>query len=127
MLGYNEQVLKHFFKPACIQELDSVEPILRVRSGHCDLGEAVEIGIILADGGIVKQVYFKALGCPYLIACLSYLCGYLKGNSIAKIGQLDESKLIDLFSMPRNKQHVAFFCMDCMHKLQEKVGKKYEK
>jgi len=112
-MKYPERVTDYFFAPHHAGTLTG-ENIVRAKIGDPMLGDVIQLDLHLIEN-TVKTARFKALGDPYTIASVEWLCCQCEGLSLEKLLQLDLSAL----ELPTHKQYLYVLLRNCLHFITE--------
>jgi NifU-like protein involved in Fe-S cluster formation len=113
-MNYPAIVLEHFYAPRgqrCNSALD--DEYCLFESGRAGSLDSFRLTLTL-EGAKITGACFKALGCPYLIALLSYLCERLIGEELAYLKALSFTELVAQFEIPRTKWYLVTKVLDCL-------------
>lgn len=104
----SELVLKHFDKPQQLGKLDRSKPtVVYCRIGSEKIGEILDLYLNIDSKQKIKDVKFKALGNPYLIAGASFLCKKVLGLKVNEAEQISYQDIMNYLQFPTAKQATA--------------------
>jgi nitrogen fixation protein NifU and related proteins len=112
-MKYPERVTDYFFNPKHAGILTG-EGVLRAKIGDPILGDVIQLHLRHIEN-TVKTARFKALGDPYTIAAMEWLCCECEGLSLEKLIQLDLSAL----ELPTHKHYLYVLLGNCLHLITE--------
>jgi len=115
---YNESVRRRFAAPAHAGDLDEVVGrAIRAAAGDAASGLAIELRADVADG-CVRQMRFRARGCPHLIALLDGVCEKAEGAAVREIEGL-VAAVAEPLEVPRSKAGRLFLVEDGLRSIIE--------
>lgn len=98
--GPSDLLLSHFRAPRFLGTLPlDAEDVGTGRAGRPAEGALVRMQVRLGDKGLVRDVRFKAFGCPATIACASWTAERVHGRPALEAGALapaEISRALDL-------------------------------
>ena len=96
----------------------SAGSVQRSHSGSRAAGAEIELAAAVADGTI-RELRFKAFGCPYLLAALEYCCRSLRGKPLAAAAALGSGELVEALTVPQEKTGIILLVEDALRSLHE--------
>lgn len=105
---YNKIVQDYFFHPLHVGILDVSLPY-NVHCGQAQPNQNTLIDLFwMCDSqGIIKRSCFKAVGSPYLIAALEWLCRRIEGQNLWSLPPIDYQLLVQELGIPKLKYPIA--------------------
>ncbi len=107
---YNKLVEDCFFHPSHVGELDINEPLTghhERNMRHQNATIAIKLYIQCTHAGLIHRACFKAIGNPYVIAALEWLCRQIEGFSLDKLPPINYQILISVLEIPTSQYPVA--------------------
>ena len=109
MHGYTGLAKDHFFNPRNVGALDSEAFIGRAGSFTC--GAVVRVSLRIDESQRIAEAKFKATGCGFLVASLSFLTEQIQGETTGDAAVLAQSPASaisqPLGGFPENRTHCA--------------------
>jgi len=118
---YREQIVDHYKNPRNFGELD--DATVKVRETNASCGDMVE-WVMKIDGGKVKEVRFKGLGCAISTAAASMLTEKVKGKRIGDLGKISDEDMVELLGVKINLGRIK--CVTLPLKAMQKAVEEYE-
>lgn len=99
---YTEKVSKLFFYPKHVGVLDENQEL----TAHCSIVQEKQNTVInlfwqCTEQGIIQRACFKAVGSPYIIAGMEWLCAEVEGKKLDDLPSIDYQVLIKQFEIPK--------------------------
>lgn len=99
---YNKLVLDYFFNPKHVGILDKHQADIV----HCSIVQAkqntrMDLFWRIDKKGLIQRSCYKAVGSPYSIAALEWLCRQVEGKFLSDLPQLDYQALIEQLEIPK--------------------------
>ncbi len=105
---YNQIVEQYFFYPEHTGVIDLSNPLsAHLRRGQRQQGMLIDFYMQCAGDGLIQKVCFKAMGNPYTIASLEFLCRHLEGENISSLPEFNYSMLVKIMDIPNTQYPVA--------------------
>jgi len=102
---YTKEVMEHFANPANVGELENANGVGEVGNAKC--GDIMKMYLKI-EGGIIKDVRFKTLGCGAAIATSSVATQLIKGKTLEDALALSNKTVVDsLGGLPPAKLHCS--------------------
>ena len=106
-MNYNKLTTSLFFDLQHVGELDCALPMTVCSRISVAKNQCSELYLACDQNGWITQAYFKALGEPYLIAGLEWLCRNIVHTSIETHPNIDHAMIVDALSIPEAQYAVA--------------------
>ena len=111
---YNEAVRQRFAAPAYAGALGGDSPCRLAKSG-----DGQRFGIeFTRDGDRVREIRFRASGCPHMIAALDLACETATGQDGAGLAAITAAWLAHELDVPRSKIGRLFLVEDAFAEVQ---------
>ncbi len=106
---YNNIVMDCFLETRQVGVLDISAPLTVYLSAQQESQQLIIIHLYLQcdDQGLINKANFKAMGSPFVIAGLEWLCRETQGKSIYEIDKLNYKILIEKLAIPQSQYFVA--------------------
>lgn len=111
MINYNELTKKLFFAPEHAGKLDA--PASKTIISRFEAPGAKVSLTLLAEEGLILQARFQAMGEPFLIAGLEWICQNIQHSSLNIHPKTLHSDLISALEIPKTRYSVAFLVESC--------------
>jgi len=103
-------LLPPFLKPHFLAPKRVADPSRASHRGESEnqaCGDRLELGLWV-QGGRVERACFRARGCSAVIACASWVCDRLEGQSLEQLEKLDVGALLaEAGGLPATGAHAA--------------------
>ncbi|MFH1943822.1 MAG: iron-sulfur cluster assembly scaffold protein [bacterium] len=111
---YSDTVKDHFSNPRNVGELENPDAVGTAKN-EAD-GDHVQLHLRV-EGGRIKDVKMKVMGCVAAIASTSMLTEMVKGKSVEDALAVSGEALVDrLGGLPERKVHCSLTCIDALQK-----------
>jgi NifU-like protein involved in Fe-S cluster formation len=119
---YNNEVRARFENPVHAGDIEGDYAEVLV----ADVSESAQgARLVLAagiDAGIIREIRFRAFGCPHLIAAADSICEALVNQPVAGLASVDSNQLAERLSVPVRKTGRLLLIEDAARLLGEKAG-----
>ena len=106
---------QHFLQPQQVGSFDDKQKnIVSAMLGAPSTGGVVKLQLQLIGDGII-DARFKAYGCPYTIAIMSWLTGQIKDKKIQDAMALTAADIATQLQLPKTKAHCAMLAEDVLN------------
>lgn len=109
VLGYPEPVWQRFVAPRRAGRVDGATALVTV-AGR-DEATRLELSTRV-EAGLLAELRWRALGCPYLIASAERLAERLTGQPVQALAAVQSRDWIEALEMPIEKAHCALLLED---------------
>lgn len=125
-MSYNPLVEELFFHPKHNGVLDVNQPLtISVRQGIT--GSAMlDLYLACNQQGKIERACFKAIGSPFLLASLEWICRESQGSMLKHHLLLDHKQLIKKLEIPKNRYASALFAEKGYYSAIEKMNQLFE-
>lgn len=106
-MNYNKKTEELFFDTQHAGVLDLAKPFTICSRINLEKNKCSELYLACDENGLITQVYFKALGDPYLIAGFEWLCRSIEHTELRKHPCIDYSMIVDVLSIPKIRYAAA--------------------
>ncbi len=101
--AYSPGVLEHFAHPVHAGDLQARYPV-EARGEATEAGGGCQILLTAgSDGNSFREVRYRVLGCPHIIAAAEELCRSAEGQPVSALKTFDRSDLMALLDVPVEK------------------------
>lgn len=112
---YSPQLLDHFQNPRNAGELPNADQTVEVENPVC--GDVIRLTAKI-EGGIIREIRFKAKGCVPAIACGSALTELVSGKPVHEARQLQFDHVVaSVGGLPQASRHAGQLALDALAKL----------
>jgi len=123
---YNDKVLDHFYNPRNVGEMTEGSCHGFSQVGDPECGDQVKLWIKVEDN-YIKDVKFKAFGCPGAIATSSMATVMAKGKSLDDVKNLRDEDVVNAFKgIPEQKKHCSLLGITALHAAIEDYERKHK-
>jgi NifU-like protein involved in Fe-S cluster formation len=74
------------------------------------------------DGDTLRELRFRALACPHLIAAAEYFCGRFEGRATTSLREFDPRETVRELQIPVSKTGRILLLEDAIQLLRQKIG-----
>lgn len=121
MLNFSQAVQDYFFSKRHVGEWpEGADHVYGACITTADEQTQLQLQV-RASAGTIVEARFKALACPYGIACLAYCCDVLHGQPVSALETLDADHLIKALDLPSVRYNMAFLSEDLLQDLFAKI------
>lgn len=125
---YNKTVQAYFFEPKHIGILDLTQPYtVHSRMENKAQNTLFDLYLHCSDDGTIKELIFKAVGSPYLIAALELLCRRLEGANVHELPVFHYQLLVSELEIPQSQYPIAVqvesACKETVQLMQHKLAR----
>lgn len=125
---YNKVVEDCFFLPRHAGVIDLTAP-LTVHFSSSQKNQSltkIELYVQCTKNGVISKACFKAVGNPYVIAALEWLCRQIEGVQIENLSPFNYQVLIKELAMPMKHYPIALQVEDVYKEILVLMRKKIE-
>jgi Fe-S cluster assembly scaffold IscU len=113
-MAYSDKVIDHYENPRNVGSLDKNDETVGTGIvGAPACGDVMKLQIRVSDG-IITDAKFKTYGCGSAIASSSLVTEWVKGMSIDKAMELQNSQIATELSLPPVKIHCSVLAEDAI-------------
>lgn len=105
---YNNIVESCFFYPRHVGVVTINQPL--TAHYHSQVGGqkiTLDLYLVCTKDKIISRACFKAVGGPYVIAALEWICREIEGKALSQLPSIDYSKLVEVLAIPQHLYPVA--------------------
>ena len=111
---YSDKVMDHFQNPRNVGEIEDASGVGTVGNAKC--GDIMRIYLEIDDGGIIRDVKFKTVGCGAAVATSSMATELVKGKSIREAMLVTNKAVMEaLDGLPPVKVHCSLLAEEAIH------------
>lgn len=115
--AYSREVLEHFAHPVHAGDLQARYPV-EARGEATDAGGGCQILLTAGtDGNSFREVRYRVLGCPHVIAAAEELCCCAEGQPVSALKLFDRFDLMARLQVPVEKTGRILLLEDAWHAL----------
>lgn len=92
-MEYSEEIIDHARNPRNFGDLKGANK--RSKQSNATCGDMVEF-YAKVDGGVIRDIRFKGVGCALSTAAASMLSEKVKGMKVDEVGELDGKVVVEL-------------------------------
>ena len=111
---YPERIWKMFRQPRRAGVFPPKQGARVGRAGTPAGAALLELQLLLSAEERIEDARFRALGCPWLIATGSWLCGHLIGRRFEDGGGLEPAQVAEQLSLPAVKRYCAVMACEAL-------------
>lgn len=98
---YNKLVETCFFSPHHVGEIDTTKDFtVHSRTHKNNQGILIDFSLRCSHEGLIQCARFKAVGNPFVIASLEWLCRQIEGKLITNLPELTYKTLVQQLNIP---------------------------
>ena len=113
-MAYSDKVVEHYENPRNVGSLDKgSEEVGTGIVGAPACGDVMKLQIQVQDG-VITDAKFKTYGCGSAIASSSLVTEWVKGMSIDKAEEIQNSQIAEHLSLPPVKIHCSVLAEDAI-------------
>ncbi|PIS21603.1 iron-sulfur cluster assembly scaffold protein [candidate division WWE3 bacterium CG_4_10_14_0_2_um_filter_42_7] len=120
-LTYNDQVMKHFYSPHNMGDME--DPDAEAVVGNPVCGDVMKMMLKIAKRTVkgkeeefIEDVKFKTLGCGAAIATSSVVTDLVKGKSLSDAIKVKNTDVVEaLGGIPKAKIHCSILAEEAIH------------
>jgi nitrogen fixation NifU-like protein len=113
-MAYSDKVIDHYENPRNVGSLDKDdEGVGTGIVGAPACGDVMKLQIRV-ENGVIKDARFKTYGCGSAIASSSLVTEWVKGMSIEKAMEIENSQIAEELSLPPVKIHCSVLAEDAI-------------
>ncbi|MBN1240843.1 MAG: iron-sulfur cluster assembly scaffold protein [Gammaproteobacteria bacterium] len=123
-MDYSSEVLRRFDSPATAGETDGADADAGLVAGEAEdrsLNVWVRFQVQLRDGAI-RDVRFRAFGCPHTIAAADWAAERLHGRPAAALRQIDVPRIRRELEIPTEKLGKLLRIEDALAACADRIG-----
>ena len=125
---YNKIVEDCFFSPIHVGMLDlTKDHTSHVGIGKKGKGTVIDFYLQCNANGLIERACFKAIGNPYTIAALEWLCRQLEGAQLMELPVINYQTMIKILAIPRHQYPAAVQVEDVFKEVVSLMKKKFER
>ena len=115
-MAYSDKVIDHYEKPRNVGSLDTSDDSVGTGLvGAPECGDVMKLQIKVDDEtGMISDAKFKTFGCGSAIAASSLATEWVRGKSINKALELDNTQIVEELSLPPVKIHCSVLAEDAI-------------
>jgi nitrogen fixation NifU-like protein len=112
--NYSTILLEHYNNPQNVGELDKTDPDVGTgTSGTAACGDVLRLQILVKNE-VIEDAKFKTFGCGSAIASSSLLTQLIKGKRLEDIGDVKNSDIAEVLSLPKIKLHCSVLAEEAL-------------
>jgi len=114
-MAYSQKVIDHYENPRNVGALDKSDPSVGTGLvGAPACGDVMKLQLKIGQDGIIQDAKFKTFGCGSAIASSSLVTEWVKGMSIDKAEQIQNSAIAEELNLPPVKIHCSVLAEDAI-------------
>lgn len=125
---YNKVVQDCFFLPKHVGVLD-LTASFTVHFGSSQINQSmtkIELYLQCTESALVYKACFKAIGNPYVIASLEWLCRQIEGRELSQLPAINYQILVKELDIPTHQYPIALQVEDVYKEVLILMKKKFE-
>lgn len=119
---YSPEVLEHFRNPAHAGSFPrDAAGVVTGEAGDEASGRLVRMQLRVAPDATIREVRFKAFGCPATIASASFVAARLSGRGLADSGALTAAGVAEALALPASRRRAAELALEALARALERA------
>lgn len=113
-MAYSNKVIDHYENPRNVGSLDKNDPTVGTGLvGAPACGDVMKLQIKI-ENGVITDAKFKTFGCGSAIASSSLVTEWVKGMTVEKASQIENSAIAEELNLPPVKIHCSVLAEDAI-------------
>jgi nitrogen fixation NifU-like protein len=113
-MAYSNKVIDHYENPRNVGSLDKNDPSVGTGLvGAPACGDVMKLQIKI-ENGVITDAKFKTFGCGSAIASSSLVTEWVKGMTVEKASQIENSAIAEELNLPPVKIHCSVLAEDAI-------------